>query len=70
MAGLQVLISLQQYLEHGDVMIWKSFINRRTFAKRIHWSPPDIPHKGLVMWSFDDFIVIGLRNIEQTVNVR
>ena len=70
MAGVEVLKSLQQYLEHGYVMTWKRFINHWKFAGGIHRSPLDFPHKGPVIRSFHDFIIIGLRNIEQTVEVR
>ena len=52
-----------------DVVKWKGFLHYWPFARGIHRSPTDSPHKGTVMWNFDVFVVVRLNIVAQTVEM-
>ena len=65
----------EQYLNralsgHDGVMIWKRFPHCKTFVRRAHRSPLELPHNGTVMRNFDVFLVQNIKQrVQQSVDL-
>ena len=48
---------------HDDVMTWKPILLYWPFVRGIHWLPVDSPHKGPVILTLDDFLVVSFNTL-------
>ena len=65
----------EQYLNrvlsgHDGVMIWKRFLHCKTFVRRAHRSPVELPSNGPVTRNFDVFLVQAIKQpVQQSVDL-